>query len=83
MAPLILQSARSARAESRRLRSDLAGLRLTLRSNAQVAAARMATATEVVAVARARRSIPVASPWSGLHWLLEHDSLERILLPLD
>jgi len=43
----------------------------------------MATATEVVAVARARRSIPVASPWSGLHWLLEHDSLERILLPLD
>ena len=83
MAQLILESARSARKESRRLRSDMGELRLTMRSNRRIAERRLATAATVMAVTRARRAIPCASPWSGLHWLLEDDALERILLPVD
>jgi len=83
MAPLIVHAARVAREESRRTRNDSGRLRLVSRSNARLVEARIAKATATIAVTRERRSLPMASPWSGLHWLLEDDSLERILLPLD
>jgi hypothetical protein len=44
---------------------------------------RTATAEAAVATLKERRAIPFASPWSGLHWLLDDESLERILLSLD
>ena len=83
MAEVIVEAARSARQEARRLRSDSAGLKLVMGSRTRTVETRTATAEAAVATLKERRAIPFASPWSGLHWLLDDESLERILLPLD
>ena len=82
MASLIL-AAEAAREDARRLRSDASELRVAVRRSVRLANVRTEKAAAATEIARARREIPVASPWSGLHWRLEHESLERILLPLD
>ncbi len=83
MAPLILDEARAARKEARRVCTDSGQLRLVARSNTRLVETRMARAAAAMAVTRQRLAIPVASPWSGLAWLREDESLERILVPLD
>jgi hypothetical protein len=80
VAPLI-DAARAARAEAERLRRESAELRLALRWNKQIAGARTRQAATVAA--GVRRQVPMASPWSGLLWLREDDSLDQILVPLD
>jgi hypothetical protein len=83
MAEVTFEDARAAREQSQRLRSDSAGLKLVMRSRTRAAETQAAEAGEAVAALQARRAIPLASPWSGLDWLLEDDSLEHILLPVD
>jgi hypothetical protein len=83
MAALIVESARSAREESHRLRVDAHELRVAVRRSARVASARRERAAAAAGTARTRRVIPVASPWSGLAWLHEDEELNRVLVPLD
>ncbi len=83
MAAVILATARLARADARRLRADSSQLRLAVRSNARLAETRMARASDAMAVTRERLAVPVASPWSGLRWRREDETLERILMSVD
>ena len=76
-------AARAARDDASRLRSESLELKLAVRSNLARSRNRLGKAQLETERARARRAIPHASPWSGLHWLLEDESLERILLPVD
>ena len=76
-------AARAARDDASRLRSESLGLKLAVRGNLAGSRDRLEKAQLETDRARARRAIPHASPWSGLHWLLEDESLERILLPVD
>jgi hypothetical protein len=78
-----VSAARAARADAGRLRSEALELKLALRGNLASSRDRLARAQLETDRARARRAIPHASPWSGLHWLLEDESLERTLLPVD
>jgi hypothetical protein len=80
---LIVVEARAACAESRRLRSDSAELKLLMRSNARLTEARMTRALAAAAVGRARRVLPMASPWSSLTWLREDEELNRVLVSID
>jgi hypothetical protein len=75
--------ARAARGDAARLRTEALELKLALRGNLARSRTRLAEAHAAAETARARRAIPCASPWSGLHWLLEDESLETILLPVD
>lgn len=83
MAEVIVEAARDARRQSRRLRSEGAGLKLLMRSRARTTEERSAKAEAAVAILYARRAVPFASPWSGLEWFHEDESLERTLLPVD
>lgn len=76
-------AARAARDDASRLRSESLELKLAVRSNLARSRNRLGKAQLETERARARRAIPHASLWSGLHWLLEDESLERILLPVD
>ncbi len=76
-------AARAARDDASRLRSESLELKLAVRSNVARSRERLGKGQLETDRARARRAIPHASPWSGLHWLLEDESLERILLPVD
>jgi hypothetical protein len=79
----VRRTARAARDDATRLRSESLELKLAVRSNLARSRDRLGKAQLEAERARARRAIPCASPWSGLHWLLDHESLERILLPID
>lgn len=83
MVALIVDEARAAREEARQLRSDSIELKLLMRSNSRIAEARTTRAWATAAVARARRSVPMASPWSGLRWLHEDEELNRVLVSID
>ena len=83
MAALIVEAARAARAEAESLRRETAELKLALRWSAQVAEARTRQAAAAAAAARIAYEVPLASPWSGLFWVREDDSLEQTLVPLD
>lgn len=76
-------SARAARADATRLRHESQELRFAVRGNLARSRQRLGKAQLEADRARARRAVPHASPWSGLHWLLEDESLETILLPVD
>lgn len=76
-------AARAARDDASRLRSESLELKLAVRSNLARSRNRLGKAQLETERGRARRAIPHASPWSGLHWLLEDESLERVLLPVD
>jgi hypothetical protein len=80
---LIFEAARNAREESLRLRTEGAGLKVAMRSRTRTAEERTAQAEATVARLNAWRATPVTSPWSGLCWLFEDESLERALVPLD
>jgi hypothetical protein len=75
--------ARATRADATRLRNESQGLKFVLRGNLARSRQRLGEAQLAADTVRARRAIPHASPWSGLHWLLEDESLETILLPVD
>jgi hypothetical protein len=76
-------AAREARGDAARLRDEANELKLAVRSNLVRSRQRLGKAQLETDRARARRAVPCASPWSGLPWLLEDESLERILLPVD
>jgi hypothetical protein len=76
-------AAREARGDAARLRAEAQVLKLAMRGNLLCSRQRLLKAQLETDRARARRAIPCASPWSGLSWLLEDESLERILLPID
>jgi hypothetical protein len=79
VAPLIVQSARAARAEAERLRRDSEALRLSVRRGVS----NLHAATERASSAAARRPLQLASPWSTLEWVPEDNSLSRTLVPID
>jgi hypothetical protein len=54
-----------------------------MRSNARLTEARMTRALAAAAVGRARRVLPMASPWSSLTWLREDEELNRVLVSID
>jgi hypothetical protein len=83
VAEVIFEAARVAREESKRLRSDTAVLKFAMRSRTRTAEERTAQAEAAAASLNARRATPVTSPWSGLRWLFEDESLDRALVPLD
>jgi hypothetical protein len=76
-------AARAARGDATRLRRETQELKLVLHGNLVRSRLRLEKAQMEANKARARRATPCASPWSGLDWLLEDDSLEQILLPVD
>jgi hypothetical protein len=76
-------AARAARGDAARLRNETQELKLSVRGNLARSRKRLGKAQLETDRARARRAVPCASPWSGLQWLLEDDSLERILFPVD
>jgi hypothetical protein len=76
-------AARAARGNATRLQNDAEELKLVVLGNLACSRQRLGVAQMEAHRAHARRAVPRASPWSGLHWLLEDDSLDRILLPLD
>lgn len=75
------RTARAARDDATRLRSESLELKLAVRGN--LARSRDALGEAQLETESGRRAIPCASPWSGLHWLVDDESLERILLPID
>ena len=79
----VTAAARAARGDAARLRTETMELKLAVRGNLVRSRERLGEAEQQRDRARARRAIPCASPWSGLHWLLEDESLERILFPVD
>ena len=76
-------AAREARGDAARLRNEAEELKFVLRGNLARSREGLGKAQMEADRARARRAVPCASPWSGLHWLLEDESLERALVPLD
>jgi hypothetical protein len=83
MAALIVESARSAREESQRLRADSWELRRVMRSSARIAETRMTTACATAALTRVRLAVPMGSPWSSLAWLREDEELCRVLVSVE
>jgi hypothetical protein len=75
--------ARATRADATRLRNESQELRFVLRRNLAGSRRRLSEAQRALDTAKVRRTIPCASPWSGLDWLLDDESLETILLPVD
>jgi hypothetical protein len=80
---LIIDAARSARADAQRLRADTDGLKLTLRASSRASKARIERAKAAAEIARVRRAVPCASPWSGLRWLRDDEALHTALVPVD
>jgi hypothetical protein len=84
VAALIFESARAAREEAFRIRTDSATARRVARKGSRLAHARTEKARAAIAAAEARRlSMPLPSPWSSLIWLREDERLSRVLVPLD
>lgn len=83
MAALILDGARAARDDAQQLRADSLGLRLSARRGVRRSHAAITAAGLSTTAAQARRAQPVVSPWSGLHWARELESVERVLVPVD
>jgi hypothetical protein len=79
----VTTAAQAARNDAARLRSETQKLKLAVRGNLVRSRRRLGKAQLETDRARTRRAVPSASPWSGLHWSLEDDSLERILFPVD
>jgi hypothetical protein len=82
VAPLIVESARAARDEARRMRSASCELRTAVRASSRRARAGTERAA-AAAAARTRHTLTTPSPWSGLEWSREDEQLGRVLLPLD
>jgi hypothetical protein len=84
VAALTVDAARAAREEARRLCVDSSALRLSVRQNLRLAAARKERAeTVTVEAADAQRAVPATSPWSELLWLRADTELGRVLIPVD
>ena len=79
MAELTGGAGRSARADAQRLRAEPSDPEFTLR----LGSARMERSQAAAEAARVRRSIPHASPWSGLQWLSDDEALHTVLVPVD
>ena len=79
----VRSAARAARADASRLRNQAQGLKFAVRGKLARSRQQLGEAQMTADTVRARRAVPCASPWSGLHWLLEDESLETILLPVD
>jgi hypothetical protein len=80
---LILDSARAAREEARRVRLASVELRLAVRASNRVAHARTEKAAATAATSRQRSRMRSASPWSVLEWVRADDEVDRALVPLD
>jgi hypothetical protein len=84
VAPLIVESARAARDEARRVRSASCELRTAVRASSRRArAGTEGAAAAAAAAARTRHTLTTPSPWSGLEWSREDEQLGRVLVPLD
>ena len=81
MAPLI-QEAVEARAQSRRLRSEMFELKLALRESAGHSLDQRRTALEELERVRERLDAPLPSPWSTLHWSYNYRPLAEVLVPV-
>jgi hypothetical protein len=83
VASLIVESARAARDEARRVRSASCELRTAVRASSRRARAGTEGAAAAAAAARTRHTLTTPSPWSGLEWSREDEQLGRVLVPLD
>jgi hypothetical protein len=82
VAPLTT-TAHAARIDAKRLRRESQGLKLAVRGNLARSRERLDRAQIEADRARATRTVPFASPWSGLEWGREDEQLVRVLVPLD
>lgn len=82
MAALIVESARSTRADARLLRSRAMELRLDARSGVELSRQRLRKAHLEAARALEHRDARLPSPWSGLLWTRDGEALDRTLVPL-
>jgi hypothetical protein len=78
-----LTTARAARIDAKRLRSESYGLKLAIRGNLARSRERLGRAQVEAERARATAAAPLASPWSGLQWCREDEQLNRVLVPVD
>ena len=79
----VTAAALEARCDAALLRIETEELKLSVRGNLARSRQRLCKAQLETDRARARRAARCASPWSELHWLIEDESLERTLLPVD
>ena len=82
MAPVIVDSARAARRESRRLRLASLELRESAHANSRTARAGREKAT-AHARDHGRLATWAPSPWSDLAWRRDDEELRRTLVPVD
>ena len=75
-------TARAARVDARRIRSESSSLKLRVRGNLNRAHERLGKAELEASRVRARRVEPLPSPWSELRWTRTCESLDRTLVPL-
>ena len=85
MAALIIDQARAARMEARRVRTASLGLRVAIRRNNRGARAKTEQAAAAAEAAReaGRRAMRCGSPWSDLDWRRADYEIDRTLVPLD
>jgi hypothetical protein len=80
---ILVGAARAARDDAQQLRTDALGLRFAARRGVRSSHAAITAAAVTATSARARRTSPIVSPWSGLAWLADVESIERVLVPVD
>ena len=83
MAALIIDQARAARMEARRVRTASLGLRVAIRRNSGARAKTEQAAAAEAAREAGRRAMRCGSPWSDLDWRRADYEIDRTLVPLD
>jgi hypothetical protein len=78
----LIPEACAARAEARRLRADMAELRLATRESADHSLEQRRTAEAALTRITARRSEPLPSPWSTLRWSCDATPLSGVLVAI-
>lgn len=83
MASVIVDGARAARDAAQCLRADALGVKLAARRGVRRSQAATTAAAAVTESARAWRTCAIVSPWSGLPWRTDVESVARTLVLLD
>ena len=76
----LIDEAREARREARRLRTETLGLKLSCRARVTTSRQRLESAEKTALRVRSRRVEPLPSPWSTLSWAYADDALQNVLV---